>query len=157
MRLCACVICAGSSPLAFSAQADSDRVHWTEDGQSKKKVVEGIVKYLNAKHQLVYGNDEYVDRFIIAVRYLGLQDKIRNRIANRQQKAAYEAAQAAKGPAPRGGIGATVAAIGVAMAAMGIASLSSLDDVGKSKFFPALPKLYQYGKSLGMQRQLRRA
>lgn len=35
--LCACAICAGSSPLAFSTQADSDRVHWTEDGQSKKK------------------------------------------------------------------------------------------------------------------------
>ena len=66
-----------------------------------EKVVEGIVKYLNAKHQLVYGNDEYVDRFIIVARYLGLQDKIRNRIASRQQKAAYEAAQAAKGPAPR--------------------------------------------------------
>ena len=141
MRLCACVICAGSSPLAFSAQADSNRVHWSEfrevyDRINKatgkaEKVVEGIVKYLNAKHQLVYGNDEYVDRFIIAARYLGLQDKIRNRIANRQQKAAYEAAQAAKGPAPRGGIGATVAAIGVAMAAMGLASLSSLDDVGK--------------------------
>lgn len=60
-----------------------------------------------------------------------MQDKIRNRIANRQQKAAYEAAQAAKGPAPRGGIGATVAAIGVAMAAMGLTSLSSLDDIGK--------------------------
>ena len=129
--MCACAICAGASPLAFSAQDDSDRVHWTEDGQSKKKVVEGIVKYLNAKHQLVYGNDEYVDRFIIAARYLGLQDKIRNRIASRQQKAAYEAAQAAKGPAPRGGIGSTIAAIGVAMAAVGIASLSSLDDVGK--------------------------
>lgn len=129
--LCTCAICARSSPLAFSAQDDSDRVHWTEDGQSKKKVVEVIVKYLNAKHQLVYGNDEYVDRFIIAARYLGLQDKIRNRIASRQQKAAYEAAQAAKGPAPRGGIGSTVAAIGVAMAAVGIASLSSLDDVGK--------------------------
>ncbi len=139
---CACAICAGSSPLVFSAQAESDRVHWTEfreiydrinktTDKAKKKVVEGIVKYLNAKHQLVYGNDEYVDRFIIAARYLGLQDKIRNRIANRQQKAAYEAAQAAKGPAPRGGIGATVAAIGVAMAAMGLASLSSLDDVGK--------------------------
>ena len=97
----------------------------------QKKVVEGIVKYLNAKHQLVYGNDEYVDRFIIAARYLGLQDKIRNRIASRQQKAAYEAAQAAKVPAPRGGIGSTVAAIGVAMAAMGLASLSSLDDIGK--------------------------
>lgn len=66
-----------------------------------------------------------------AARYLGLQDKIRNRIASRQQKAAYEAAQAANGPAPRGGIGSTVAAIGVAMAAMGLASLSSLDDVGK--------------------------
>lgn len=134
-------IFAGPSPLAFSAQADSDRVHWTEfrevyDRINKttdkaKKVVEGIVKYLNAKHQLVYGNDEYVDRFIIAARYLGLQDKIRNRIASRQQKAAYEAAQAANGPAPRGGIGSTVAAIGVAMAAVGVASLSSLDDVGK--------------------------
>ena len=96
-----------------------------------KKVVEGIVKYLNAKHQLVYGNDEYVDRFIIAARYLGLQDKIRNRIASRQQKAAYEAAQATKGPAPRGGIDSTVAIVGVAMAAMGLASLSSLDDIGK--------------------------
>jgi len=116
-------------------------VHWTEFREvydrikkrrtKQKKVVEGIVKYLNAKHQLVYGNDEYVDRFFIAARYLGLQDKIRNRIASRQQKAAYEAAQAAKGPASRGGIGSTVAAIGVAMAAVGIASLSSLDDVGK--------------------------
>ena len=27
---CACAICAGSSPLVFSAQAESDRVHWTE-------------------------------------------------------------------------------------------------------------------------------
>ena len=115
-------------------------MHWTEfrevydrikKRRTKQKVVEGIVKYLNAKHQLVYGNDEYVDRFIIVARYLGLQDKIRNRIASRQQKAAYEAAQAAKGTASRGGIGSTVAAIGVAMAAMGLASLSSLDDVGK--------------------------
>ena len=116
-------------------------MHWTEFREvydrikkrrtKQKKVVEGIVKYLNAKHQLVYGNDEYVDRFIIASRYLGLQDKIRNRIASRQQKAAYEAAQAANGTASRGGIGSTVAAIGVAMAAMGLASLSSLDDVGK--------------------------
>ena len=57
--------------------------------------------------------------------------KIRNRIASRQQKAAYEAAQAANGTASRGGIGSTVAAIGVAMAAMGLASLSSLDDIGK--------------------------
>ena len=106
-------------------------MHWTEFREvydrikkrrtKQKKVVEGIVKYLNAKHQLVYGNDEYVDRFIIASRYLGLQDKIRNRIASRQQKAAYEAAQAANGTASRGGIGSTVAAIG----------LSSLDDVGK--------------------------
>lgn len=134
-------IFAGPSPLAFSAQAARTAciglnlgrftTELKNDGQSKKKVVEGIVKYLNAKHQLVYGNDEYVDRFIIASRYLGLQDKIRNRIASRQQKAAYEAAQAANGTASRGGIGSTVAAIGVAMAAMGLASLSSLDDVGK--------------------------
>ena len=57
-------------------------MHWTEfrevydrikKRRTKQKVVEGIVKYLNAKHQLVYGNDEYVDRFIIASRYLGLQ------------------------------------------------------------------------------------
>lgn len=53
----------------------SNRVHWIEfrevyDRINKatgkaEKVVEGIVKYLNAKHQLVYGNNEYVDRFII--------------------------------------------------------------------------------------------
>jgi len=50
-------------------------VHWIEfrevyDRINKatgkaEKFLKGIVKYLNAKHQLVYGNDEYVDRFII--------------------------------------------------------------------------------------------
>lgn len=84
----ASVICA-ASPLAFSApKADSDRIHWTEfkevydrinDTTDKaKKVVEGIVKYLNAKHQLVYENDEYVDRFIIdGATYARLNDDVK--------------------------------------------------------------------------------
>lgn len=86
--MCDCAICAGTSPLAFPALADSDRVHWTEfrevydrinDTTDKaKKVVEGIVKYLNAKHQVVYENDEYVDRFIIdGTTYVRINDDVK--------------------------------------------------------------------------------
>lgn len=69
------VICA-ASPLAFSAsEVGSDRIKWVEFKEIFKrinkttdkaeKVIEGYIKYLNAEHQLVYENDEYVDRFII--------------------------------------------------------------------------------------------